>query len=497
MCGLHHRRTMPGSFRKRQQRHERYEQTHKTYPGGRRLCWRCEQSRGCRGGRSRQPRCWLQRCELHVLDVQLKLASLKVEVEELLHLATPEAAEFAEALQQVHRPEELWNLRRKLDSNLVFSAGGHLVCLHGIVKCLDETSRKNVLRHIKQTVATSDCQFFSECYLHLLTDVDDTIMPGDDALHIDIAGCDRSVPHGILYPGVLEFHKQLRGQTDDAYSVCLTARPPLLLKALPKKLSALCGSEGQPERLAILPGGSHLIENTIKILKGNQKVVTRSSTLENISEYQKRLRKFQALGEKKVQRFEEYWRLFPELAGRFVFIGDDGQADLTAAERMLEMKDESGLPLLAFTAIHTVSLEPPLHLVPTKTREELVAMIRERNPGNDRARFFYFTDYNDLAKQLLAEGWIGDEQYNSIAKAYEQDKEQILLHEKRVDFGPGLFTRCSVCAKPTRNRGDQVSHKIYCESCFRERPNEVFINDFKSTRMDVSADLASESMHNT
>merc|ERR1711953_105998 len=117
--------------------------------------------------------------------------------------------------------------------------------------------------------------------------------------------------------------------------------------------------------MSILPGGSNMIGNTIDILRGNQKRVDDKNSIDDEEEYRARLQDFKALGDMKVQRFEEYWKLFPELAGRFVFVGDDGQADLLAAEKMLGMTDENGLPLVAFCAIHAVC-PGPKPLVPSK-----------------------------------------------------------------------------------------------------------------------------------
>ena len=42
--------------------------------------------------------------------------------------------------------------------------------------------------------------------------------------------------------------------------------------------------------------------------------------------------RYSRLGEVKVNRVKEYAALFPEYVGRFVFIGDDGQGDMKAAE---------------------------------------------------------------------------------------------------------------------------------------------------------------------
>ena len=47
------------------------------------------------------------------------------------------------------------------------------------------------------------------------------------------------------------------------------------------------------------------------------------------------------LGTRKAARFENYVRLFPDLAGQLVFFGDDGQADFAvAAPALLEHKTQ-------------------------------------------------------------------------------------------------------------------------------------------------------------
>merc|ERR1712107_28967 len=80
-------------------------------------------------------------------------------------------------------------------------------------------------------------------------------------------------------------------------------------------------------------------------------------------EYRERMEAFRAIGEMKTQRFNEYWRIFPELAGRYAFIGDDGQGDLLAVEQMLGLKNESGKYLLAFCSIHAVHVTTDTFLV--------------------------------------------------------------------------------------------------------------------------------------
>merc|ERR1712083_220211 len=138
--------------------------------------------------------------------------------------------------------------------------------------------------------------------------------------------------------------------------------------------------------------------NTLHILDGNKHIINTTDEKDDVEEFRERLECFRAIGEQKVVRFEEYWRIFPELAGRYCFLGDDGQADLLAMEKMLPMKNESGEPLVAFCACHAVKNAPETFLATSDVRKKLTEKINGDNPpytGN-KARFFYFVDYKDL-----------------------------------------------------------------------------------------------------
>jgi len=159
--------------------------------------------------------------------------------------------------------------------------------------------------------------------------------------------------------------------------------------------------------------------------------------------------KYSSLGSLKVSRLNEYALMFPECAGRFVFIGDDGQADFEAASEMLllfppqlpglhteglQRADER--PLVAFVAVKAVQLGEgyavPLwkrsvctmkmrSLYPPVPAEASGIAMSEENPNAERHRFFYFTDYGDLAKQLTEAGWLKASQCRSIVRAIERD----------------------------------------------------------------------------
>jgi len=160
---------------------------------------------------------------------------------------------------------------------------------------------------------------------------------------------------------------------------------------------------------------------------------------------------YSSLGKTKVMRMLEYASLFPEYAGRFVFIGDDGQADLEAAQEMLgldtrhlqSLRSRTGsrprlsseaapTAMMAFVAIHATrgtSFNVPewrrLKLV-RETRAKYPALAKstmasDRPAGLQRHRFFYFTDYSNLAEQLALSGWIGRSQCQAILRAAERD----------------------------------------------------------------------------
>merc|ERR1712083_571038 len=142
--------------------------------------------------------------------------------------------------------------------------------------------------------------------------------------------------------------------------------------------------------------------NTLHILDGNKHIINTTDEKDDVEEFRERLECFRAIGEQKVVRFEEYWRIFPELAGRYCFLGDDGQADLLAMEKMLGMKNESGEPLLAFCAIHAVKLTADTFLATSEVRKRITEKICSEHPpytGN-QTRFFYFEHYKDLGEQL-------------------------------------------------------------------------------------------------
>lgn len=318
-------------------------------------------------------------------------------------------------------PEAVPRCRAMLDAGLVFRTDSTAADLRSIVFCdLELEAQKRVLARIRAACRAPDP---AQPGLVVLTDVDDTLLPGADALQI--AGSDRSWHlDGQLYPGVCRLHRELRNGLRESYggdySVLLTARPPRLIRHLPERFPRLTGLKNP--RMAILPGegGAQMALNTIRVLAGN----------------------YERLGITKLARMRQYASLFPDCMGRFVFIGDDGQADLAAAEEMLQLTsvpsraglDRGSTPILAFVAIKACAKAERKDNVTEAQRNDVVQRIRNRYrpvpedkavgrgpPGAARHRFFYFDDYWDLAEQLARAGWLAPEQRDAVHRAVTRD----------------------------------------------------------------------------
>lgn len=310
------------------------------------------------------------------------------------HNAIGELCEKFTELFSALPDEAVLRVRAAFDADLVFSPDGtHVDLRHIIFDKLSHAERESALQRIRHACTTP-----SDSGLVVLTDVDDTLLPATNIL----GGRDKGWPtDGRFYPGVCQLHRVLRGKcgTHHNYLVLLTARPPRLVCHLPAKFEQLTDMEHP--RMAILPGadGLHMLKNAAGILVGQYK----------------------ALGRTKFKRLQEYAALFPEYGGRFVFIGDDGQADLHAARKMLDLKSPTlDTPLIAFIAIKAVK-ETTGALCPEHQRSRIVEELRAQYPqvGNDHGelhRFFYFDTYEDLALQLSSAGWISSSQQHEVRR---------------------------------------------------------------------------------
>eukprot|EP00929_Paragymnodinium_shiwhaense_P117038 TRINITY_DN8715_c0_g1_i1.p1 TRINITY_DN8715_c0_g1~~TRINITY_DN8715_c0_g1_i1.p1 ORF type:complete len:760 (-),score=100.95 TRINITY_DN8715_c0_g1_i1:329-2608(-) len=322
--------------------------------------------------------------------------------------------------------------RALLDAGLVFRQDGSAADLRSMVwEDVSEADRQRIMTRIRRAAQPPQPDHPG---LVVLSDVDDTLLPATDRLHI--GGCDRSwTLDGRLYPGVCRLHRELRRGLREQYggqdySVLLTARPPALVGGLKTTCRRLSGI--RYPRLAILPGSggaADMAMNAMRVL----------------------FSKFSQLGAVKVTRLQEYSDLFPEYVGRFVFIGDDGQGDLIAAEEMLgkavprpswlpavpaslsSARHSATIPLVAFVAVKACQNDDRL-VVPPQQQGKTVKRIRKAHPALppeltavhsatdcQRHRFFYFQDYIDLAEQLAGAGWLEPKQRDAIVRAAGRD----------------------------------------------------------------------------
>eukprot|EP00466_Bigelowiella_natans_P006590 jgi/Bigna1/74371/fgenesh1_pg.28_\ len=141
----------------------------------------------------------------------------------------------------------------------------------------------------------------------ILSDVDDTLFSSGGRFP---AGIDATYKHHELYPGVLAFYKEL----DLAF---LSARPHVYKD----------WSQAKSYKLFSQLKKSHNLHTTPTLLAG-----------ELFSSFQMFRGDFNPMAHKKAQNFFEYSSLYPEY--KFVFIGDNGQGDVIAAEMILEKYSE-------------------------------------------------------------------------------------------------------------------------------------------------------------
>ena len=265
-------------------------------------------------------------------------------VTRISELGIPERAMVLDALQQMkltaHPRSELW-VRNILLCTLgdslselksLMDAKGDFQSLHKLVfdDIRTEKIRNEILVHIRKQAQVQAAHMKlgtrlarqrreRQPWRKVLSDVDDTLASSGGRFP---AGIDRRFPRHALYPGVLAFYRELDlGTTgpdewgpdrDQGNLVFLSARPHLY-KDVSEKHSYAKFRKLQEKR------GMH---TTPTLLAGSL-----DSGYNYVME-----RNIEGLAQKKMENFEQFVSLYPEYS--FVFIGDNGQGDLRAAELM-------------------------------------------------------------------------------------------------------------------------------------------------------------------
>jgi hypothetical protein len=202
----------------------------------------------------------------------------------------------------------------------------------------------------------------------VLSDIDDTLVSSGGSFP---KGVDISFPKQSIYPGCLAFYRELNLGTsgeDNAERLrhgdmaFISARPHVYKdvseSATYSKIRKLQKERGLHTSATLLAGS---------LDTGSRFLVTKDS---------------EALAQKKYENFKEYLRIYPEFT--CVFIGDNGQGDVRAAE--LVMHDNDISYLLKRTYIHVVHSLQETYVSDTSLRQYA-------NTGN----ICYFSTYVDAA----------------------------------------------------------------------------------------------------
>ena len=186
---------------------------------------------------------------------------------------------------------ELTELKNRID------AGGDHRDLQELLKhdLGDSAIRSQILKHI-----ANDAKGRPQSGNKVLSDVDDTFY---------VNWVDKSYPKKTVYPGVKQFYQELdRGAGPSAERSgdlgFLTARPWDPVGIFENQTHKMLQEKGVPDATVLTGDILHLL--------GNQNIAN-----------------------KKVDNFSEYKQQYPEYG--YVFVGDSGQGDVMAAQKMLEM----------------------------------------------------------------------------------------------------------------------------------------------------------------
>lgn len=240
--------------------------------------------------------------------------------------------------------DDLSNLKTYTD------AKGDFHSMHKLVfnDIRDPTIRADILNHIKReaSVQTAHMRLGTkrarerrmQAWRKVLSDVDDTLYSSGGRYP---AGLDTRFPRHTIYPGVLSFYREMDmgiagpdDWTDDRVGnlVFLSARPHVYKDMSEKKsyakFAALYEQKGMHTLPTMLAG--NLRSGRAFMVQGDLEPMAR----------------------KKFENFCEYYQLYPEFT--HVFVGDNGQADIRAAELIIEKFGPEVLEAGFFQLVHPI-----------------------------------------------------------------------------------------------------------------------------------------------
>ncbi|KAF4686153.1 hypothetical protein FOZ60_005593 [Perkinsus olseni] len=170
-------------------------------------------------------------------------------------------------------------------------------------------------------------RIFENCHTKVLSDVDDTLVCSG-GMHP--AGCDTDYPRKTVYPGVGAFYRELDlgvahpepwpSSANDSYNILGNL---VFLSARPHVYKDLTENKSYEKFIKYYQDG--VLHCVPTLLPGSMTKGADFLLRERL----------EPLAENKYTNFKEYASLYPEYD--FVFIGDNGQADVRAAAKMMEV----------------------------------------------------------------------------------------------------------------------------------------------------------------
>ncbi|CAI5703563.1 unnamed protein product [Peronospora effusa] len=281
--------------------------------------------------------CITRLADLSVMSRALLLDALMV----MKISAHPMAEKWVRNIILKTQGDDLSNLKTYTD------AKGDFHSMHKLVfnDIRDPMIRADILSHIQHEASVQIAHMRlgtkrgrsrkQQAWRKVLSDVDDTLYSSGGRYP---AGLDTRYPRHTLYPGVLPFYRELDmgtvgpdDWTDERVGnlVFLSARPHVYKDMSEKKSYAKFAALHEKMGMHTLP----------TMLAGNLKSGRAFMWQGDL----------EPMAQKKFENFSEFYQLYPEF--KHVFVGDNGQADLRAAELIVEKFGSDALEAAFFQRV--------------------------------------------------------------------------------------------------------------------------------------------------
>jgi hypothetical protein len=263
----------------------------------------------------------------------------------------------------------------------------------------NEANRQQLLADIQQATHQKGIP-------HILTDIDDTLFPNFTG-YIETMGSDTSWKSHTPYPGLKKFyeifHRNIQ-QAQARYTTILSGTPTFLKH---KRLSSTILKNILGANFGFIQGFDKKRQAFQALLRGIYE--GSFSRLEILPE---------AIADMKYEKFKQYRQLFPEY--KLLFIGDNGQGDLIAGHKMLEVD-----PSVQVFIHNILKNKTHFHFDDAREREET-------SKPNALDRLFFFKNYLEL-------GYI----FNKLEYFSNADFAELKAACRR-DLKIGLATICDI-----------------------------------------------------